>query len=209
MARPVRKLKDIEAAAIRLFAERGIGRVTTKEIAQEAGCAEGALYRHYPGLDELAWQLFKREVEKFGARLKEVLGSSDMSYPDRIRAGISLFYAFFDEDPVTFSFILLSEHQFAIRRRVNPKLSPEKLVLQLVRDGAAAGALGLRHPDLGAAMVLGLVLMPATMCATGELKGPLRQYVDETTAACLKILQPEGGKHEKGNRARTGKRSGS
>lgn len=188
MARPTRKLQDIERAAVRLFADRGVGRVTTKEIALEAGCSEGALYRHYPGMDELAWRLFKREVEKFSFELSKIL-HSDEDYAGRIRSSVAMFYEFFDRDPTTFKFILLSEHQFAANRRVDPKLSPEKLVLSFVKQGIQDGVFGISDAGLGASMVLGLVLMPATHLAIGMLKGPMKRYISGTTQACLEVLQ--------------------
>ncbi|NIT14444.1 MAG: TetR family transcriptional regulator, partial [Candidatus Dadabacteria bacterium] len=47
--------------------------VTIKDIANNAGCSEGALYRHYTSKEEMAWILYKREVEKLGQALSEIL----------------------------------------------------------------------------------------------------------------------------------------
>jgi AcrR family transcriptional regulator len=190
MARPVQKLRDIEAAAIRLFAARGVGRVTTKDIAQEAGTAEGALYRHYAGIEDMAWNLYKREVEAFGAKVKEVL-SSTKSYTDRICESVSLFYEFFDQDRTTFAFILLSEHQFSPERKINPRLNPQMLVYSFIQQGVKEGAFRHPHGNLAAAMVIGMVLTPATHCLTGKLKGPLSRHGDDVAKACLRILNAE------------------
>ena len=72
MPRPITKLDSIQNTAIGLLATRGIKEVTIKEIAREAKCSDGALYRHYTSKDEMAWLLYKREVEKLGAWLSEV-----------------------------------------------------------------------------------------------------------------------------------------
>lgn len=188
MARPVSKLQDIERAAVRLFADRGVGRVTTKDIAREAGCSEGALYRHYESMDELAWHLFKIEVEKFCSQLSKILRGKE-TYAARIKSSVAMFYEFFDRDRITFKFILLSEHQFAENRRIDPKLSPGNLVFSFVRQGVQDGAFRISDPSLGASMVLGLVLMPATHSATGMLKGPMKRYIAGTTEACLEVLR--------------------
>ncbi len=190
MAKPVTKLKSIEDTAIKLFASKGIKQVTIKDIAKEARCSEGALYRHYIGKDEMAWALYSREVEKFGASLKGMLkGKKD--FPERLNSAVKLFYSFFDDDPLTFSFILLSEHNFPLERKVNQELSPYNLVFELVKEGAKKGELKTLDPELGAAMLLGLVLQPATLRAMGRLKGKMSKKTYEVVQACLKVLNAD------------------
>ena len=64
MARPLKKKDDIEKAAIKLFATKGLARTVIKDIAREAEVTEGALYRHYTGKDEMAWKLFNKSKTK-------------------------------------------------------------------------------------------------------------------------------------------------
>ncbi|MCH8028541.1 MAG: TetR/AcrR family transcriptional regulator [Candidatus Dadabacteria bacterium] len=187
MARPTVKLDDIERAAIKLFASRGIGHVTIKDIAREAQCAEGALYCHYTGKDDLASTLFIREVSKFGSRLKTVLCGPG-SFDDRVRRGVGTFYAYFDDDPVAFSFVLLSQHNFPDGVDVDPEVNPVSLLIRFVEEGTKAGAFVTADPLFKASMVLGLVLQPATMMATGRLDGSMEQRADEVTKACLGVL---------------------
>jgi AcrR family transcriptional regulator len=187
MARQITKLNDIETTAIELFASRGLAQVTVKEISEHANCAEGALYRHYKSKEEMAWLLFRREVEKFGARLRKVLHSSE-SFAERIRASIELFYKFFDEDRVTFSFILLAQHDFPPEWKIDQALNPDALVAEFIKKGMKEGKVPVPDANLAAAMVLGLVLQPATMCAQRRLKGPLFKKAKIIEEACLKIL---------------------
>ncbi len=113
MARPITKLNAIEDTAISLFAARGIKEVTIRDIARQAGCSEGALYRHFVSKDEMAWLLYKREVEKLGAVLADIL-NQDGTFSERLRKSVDLFYTFFDQHPDKFKFILLSEYKFPI-----------------------------------------------------------------------------------------------
>jgi len=188
MAKPVKILKSIEDTAIKLFASKGIQQVTIKDIAKEAGCSEGALYRHYSGKDEMALSLYKNELEKFGVLLKAVLKGKG-TFSERLKSAVGLFYSFFDEDPVTFKFILLSEHHFPPQNKLEPKLNPHNLVFDFVQEGTKRGEFNNEDTELSAAMVLGLVLQPATLKATGRLKKKMSDKTNEVVEACLRVLK--------------------
>lgn len=187
MARPISKLEDIERTAIRLFASRGLAQVTVKLIAEEANCAEGSLYRYYRSKEEMAWKLFRREVEQFGSRLQKIL-KSPVSFSSRIKTSIELFYKFFDEDRDRFSFILLAQHDFPREWQIRKEFNPDFLVIDFIRQGMQQGVMRIEDATLGAAMVLGLVLQAATQCAKGRLKGPLLQKAKEIEGACIAVL---------------------
>jgi AcrR family transcriptional regulator len=187
MARPVQKLNDIERTAIRLFASRGVTGITIKDIASEAGCAEGALYRHFSGKEDLAWRLFQREVESFGSRVR-ALWKGPSSIVKKLEDGIEFFYRFFDEDPDLFSFILLSQHNFAVQKRLKKELNPETLVFEFVEEAKRSGQFKIEDARLCAAMLYGLVLEPATLVAEKKLKGPLSRYIPEVTKGALRLL---------------------
>ncbi len=173
---------------MRLFASRGLMGITIKDIAAEAGCAEGALYRHYSGKEDLAWRLFQREVEAFGKRIRLVWDGPG-SYAKKLKAGIELFYRFFDEEPDLFSFILLSQHHFSSDKKLKKSLSPVALVFQFIEDAWKSGELEIEDPKLGAAMLLGIVLQPATLVAEKKMKGPLLPYTSVVTKAAMRLLR--------------------
>src|SRR5437773_12213967 len=56
--------KILEATA-RLIQMKGLGRVTTKEIARETGLSEGALYRHFDHKEEIFFALMARHLPAF------------------------------------------------------------------------------------------------------------------------------------------------
>lgn len=53
------RTEDILHAAIRLFAQRGAERTTMAEIAAEAGISAGAIYRYFPGKEDLLGAVFE------------------------------------------------------------------------------------------------------------------------------------------------------
>ncbi len=200
MAKPTTKLESIEKTAIRLFASRGINQVTIKDIASEARCSEGALYRHYTSKEEMALILYKNELEKFGALLKSILQGGG-TFSERTKSAVEFFYSFFDQDPITFKFILLSEHHFPQKNKLNPKLNPHNLVFDFVRAGFKSGEFKIYDPELSASILLGIVLQPATLRATGRLRGKMSGKTNEVVKACLRALNskvnlPPGG-HKK------------
>ncbi len=54
--------ESILEAALVLFARKGIEKTTVQEIANEAGLSAGAIYRYYPGKDDLLRAVFEHCV---------------------------------------------------------------------------------------------------------------------------------------------------
>jgi AcrR family transcriptional regulator len=187
MARPTTKLEGIERAAMQLFSRHGLAKVTIRDIAEKAHCAEGSLYRHYDSKEKMAWTLFSREMGRFGERLRGVLQGNG-TWIERIPKAVRTFYHFYDEDPVTFRFILLAQHDFPREKPIPEDINPNDLVMHFIREGIETGQ--LRHPDpaLAACMVLGLVLQPATMHIYNRLKGSMLERADSVAEACIKVL---------------------
>ena len=86
--------KNIVAAAVEMFAEKGYSGTSTKEIAQKAGVAEGTIFRHYktkkdlllaivtPTMIRLLAPVIKRDLNK-------VLDKEFENFEDFIRAMVA------------------------------------------------------------------------------------------------------------------------
>ncbi len=180
------KLESIERTAIKLFAQRGLKEVTIKEIASEANCSDGALYRHYKSKEEMAWTLYKREVEGFGALIKQILENKDLSNNKKIYYSIELFYDYYDKYPTKFSFILLSQYNFLRELKVNKKLNPYHIMKECLKGMSKRKK--IKDIDLLSGMIFGLILEPARMKATKELKGKLKERTEIVYRACMSII---------------------
>ena len=61
--------EQIVSAAQRIIHERGLGGATTKAIAEEAGCAEGSIYRYFPDKHALFVECVKLRFPEFLAMM--------------------------------------------------------------------------------------------------------------------------------------------
>jgi len=66
---PKQTRNDLLKAATHLIHSRGLARVTTREIAREAGCAEGTLYKHFETKDDLFLAVLLESFPKFETAL--------------------------------------------------------------------------------------------------------------------------------------------
>lgn len=179
----------IERAALKLFVGEGIDAATTREIAQEAGVSEGALYRHYRGKDELALALFLETHNRLGDMLREAL-SSGGSLEDRIRAAVTAYCALADEDWLLFSFHLVSLNRFLphdAKRDDDPVTVLERIVAAMMDSGEIPKG----DPGLKTAMCLGVVMQPGQNKIYNRLPGPFSNHIETFTSTILAILHQE------------------
>ena len=187
MARTTTKLESIENTAMKLFGEKGIKEVSIKEISAHANCSEGALYRHYKSKDEMAWLLYKREVEKFGTLLRGIY-ESEQSLDRKLYNAIELFYDFFDREPVKFNFILLSQHNFPRELVVDQELNPFNLLYNFLKEGNKSGVFNIKDINLYVALIYGLIVQPPMFKATDRLEGKMKNKTKTVFENCIKLL---------------------
>jgi AcrR family transcriptional regulator len=184
MPRPSAKHR-IEAAALALFARKGVAGTSIRDIAAAAGVSEGALYRHFPGKDEMAAALF---AERYAA-LARSLGALDAG-PDfaaRLRAVIEGLCALHDREPDGFNFMLVVQHE-QLPRYDNAGGSPVDGLRRLIETGIASGDVTVRDPELATGLVLGIVVQTATLKLYGRITRPLGALAPALADAALRAL---------------------
>ena len=180
----------IARTALLLFVEQGITETTIRDIAGAAGIAEGTLYRHYESKDQLAWELFSTNYLAFALELDRLQQDYD-TLKDKLAAMIRQFCAFFDRDPVLFSYLLLAQH--AQLKKVTPEMQTAVTVLQkVIAQGMAKGEVPEMEVELAAAMVLGVVLEVAIFKAYNRITQDLSQLSETLVAACWRVLTEVG-----------------
>lgn len=176
----------IERAALKLFISEGVDAATTREIADEAGVSEGALYRHYKGKDELALALFMETHNRLAEMMQEAF-SQDGTIEDRVRRAVTAYCELADEDWLLFSFHLVSLNKFIphdTRREDDPVSVVERLVDMLMESGEIPKG----DPALIAAMSLGVVMQSGLNKIYNRLPGPFSRHIETFTRTIMAIL---------------------
>jgi AcrR family transcriptional regulator len=185
--RPVADTKArIESCALRLFVERGFLATSMRDIAACVGVTEGALYRHFIGKEQLAWQLFSTGYTDL-ARLLDRLQAAAPALPDKLDAMLDAFVTLFDSDPLRFNYLLLAQHG-QLNKVTADMPNPVEVVRRVLADAMERGELARGNPDFLAALVMGLVLQPATFIVYGRLERPLGGRTADIRRACRRIL---------------------
>lgn len=176
----------IETEALRLFVEKGVSETTTRDIAKAAGVSEGGIYVHFHSKDGLVRELFRRHYTAYGGQLAALAaqGGSVKSRLDRI---VHAFCELFDRDPLLFRFLLLVQHDQLNRLEPNGT-NPVEVLRSLILQGMKSGEIRKTDPDLMTAIVMGIVLQPATFKAYGRIRKSFRRMADELSETCWRAL---------------------
>lgn len=176
----------IERAALKLFVSKSVEGATTREIAEEAGVSEGALYRHYVGKEELATSLFMATHNRLGQMMIEGF-KAGTTLEDKVERVVTAYCQLADEDWLLFSFHLLSMHKHLpndTRRDDDPQTITETLIKGLMD----AGVIPHGDPAVIGSMCLGVMTQSGQNKAYNRLPGPMSAHIPTFTRAILAIL---------------------
>lgn len=177
---------DLRRAALKLFAEHGIPGASVRMIASEAGVSEAALYRHYKGKDELAYDLFLRGIGDLVLRL-QVATARESDSKAKIRALVTTYARAFDEDPALHGYLIQAQHLMLPRMPTNFP-NPRFLMREIVEEGQKTGVFAKGDPELHAAAIIGMIERVAVYHVYRTLSGALSDRVDTLVALVSKAL---------------------
>lgn len=181
------KLPDVMRAALKLFVQKGIDGTTTKDIAREAGVAEGALYRHYKGKDELAWDLFKTHLTQFTRELKgRVMGLEGAK--KRVYQFVEESFAAYESDPELYTYLILREHS-ELDKFAQTFEHPGTLVQKIIADGQKSGEIRAGEPFVLGSLFIGGIIRVAVVKMYGNLKKDLRHYTTDVADGIWAMLR--------------------
>jgi AcrR family transcriptional regulator len=179
----------IAAAALHLFAERGVDATPMPLIAEEAGVAVGSLYRYYANKEELVTRLYADNYRRLAEELGRVQ-SAERSTHDKIVAMAHFICGFFDREWDLARFLLLEQHMRL--KNYDGLANPVDIVCHVVADGMRDGDLRPLDPMLAAALVMGPVIQAATFRTYGRLTGPLAEVADQIVCGIWAAVAKQG-----------------
>jgi AcrR family transcriptional regulator len=177
-------------AALELFAEKGIEATTTREIAERAGAAEGTLYRHFRGKEDLAHSLYQRCAGELRERLA---AASAPTKPPRARleALVRGIFDFFAERPTSCTYLLTTRSD--AEEDDDPSRPPLGPFVEVLRDGVEQDAFRAPSVPLTAGWILAMVQRTVRYLKAGTLDLDEQAAIDRTVDAVLHLVAQEGG----------------
>jgi AcrR family transcriptional regulator len=182
--------RRILQVALNLFARHGLESVTVRQIADEAGYTNPALFKFFATKDALALYLF----ESCYVQLFEELNSAvdgKATFEERLDGILSVFFAHLERD--LDAFLYVQDHL----RQMWPRVSAatrRKSILFLIRralkQGIEAGSVREANPDLRVAALTGTLQQFARMLHFGEFKGKAIHWRPELEAIIRRVVAP-------------------
>jgi len=176
----------VEAAAIALFAEKGVVGASVAEIASAAKVSQGYLYRHWKDKDEMAFDLFARLYLALRDRF-QAAAEAEPTARQQIAAMIREGCRVHDEDPAGFRFLLTTQHQHLGRLPAGTRTMVD-VVRGVIAAGIAKGEIGLTDEAAATAVVFGIFLQAATFDLYGDLGRSLGETAEVLASACWRAV---------------------
>lgn len=185
MARPPKAREPLKNAALELFVEQGVHGTGIREIAKHAKCSEAALYRHWANKDALVDALFREHLSEVTSLIEQSI-AYEKTLQAKVLAACRACFKLYDQNQLVFRFVLLVQHELSKNLEDNLR-TPHTVVVDLVRDGIAAGE-AHGDPELKAAALIGIFLQVATAVLYGRMPGPLSSYASPVAAMAMRVL---------------------
>ncbi len=187
MVRPIRFKDAIYESAMKLFGEKGLTQTGIREIAKGAGVSEAALYRHWKGKRQLAWDIFKHGLEELHRALTHAV-PREGPFCDAVLTTVRIFFEAYDRNSQLFGYLLLSQHELW-KAKDDTVADPVAFWFDLLRSRAAEFQLdGKLHSDVLGPVTLGMMLQPSIAAAYHSVPVPLAQHTEAVSAAICRVL---------------------
>jgi AcrR family transcriptional regulator len=182
--------RQILRAAMKLFSERGLAATSIRDIADESGYTNPALYKHFASKEELALHLFDTCHRRVWTRCSEAVAAGK-TFEDQLAGFIGAWLELVDEHPEVIAFlsdsarVLWPKSGPAVRRHTMIGLARSLMSkAPAVRRGRSAA-----HPDVAAASLQGTLGELTRMLQVGVVPGPAVRWKRELVTFFLRLVK--------------------
>lgn len=172
--------RQILRAAMKLFSERGFAATSIRDIAQESGYTNPALYKHFGSKEELALHLFETCHRRMWASCNAAVVSAK-GFDEKLEHYIGRWLELVDEDPEVVAF--LSDSARVLWPKASPTVRRQTMIglarsLMLNAPQRRRGASAV-NPDVAAASLQGTLAELTRMLQVGVVDGPAVRWKGE------------------------------
>ncbi len=166
--------REVLRCALRLFVRRGLCETSIRDIAEDAGYTNPALYKFFDGKDALALHLFERCYEHLFAALQETQ-QKDGSFAENLDALLAGYARLLDSSLDAVLYVNETLRVFWPRLPASTRRrSLLRLFRALVELGRREGTVSPRvDADLAVAMLVGTLAQVARAAYFGEIPRPI------------------------------------
>src|SRR5262245_4075724 len=181
--------QEILRAAMKLFSERGFAGTSIRDIAQESGYTNPALYKHFASEEELALHLFDTCHRRLWAACNAAIASAK-GFGDKLCGYIVQCLALVYEHPEVMAFlsdsarVLWPKASPAVRRQTMIGLA-RSLMIKAPRPRRETPAV---NPDVAAASLQGTLGELTRMLQVGVVPGPAVRWKGEVVTLLLRLV---------------------
>ena len=157
------------AAALELFTTVGFRATTTPMLAERAGIAEGTIYRHFSGKDELLNAAYRQVQERATAIVKEVEADRALPVRDRLLGVARRMLEEAARDGAAMRMLLQTREERHLDERSRESSRQFRSALQQVMaSGKSDGVVRAGPAELWAAVWLAIVAFAVERVVAGE-----------------------------------------
>jgi AcrR family transcriptional regulator len=187
--------RQILRAALKLFSERGLAVTTIRDIADESGYTNPALYKHFTSKEELAQHLFETCHQHFWTSCAAALNSAK-DFDGKVEAYIGQWLDLVDEYPEVIAF--LSDSSRVLWPKAGPRVQQQTMIslaISLVaqapktrRAPRTRRRASQVDPRVVAASLQGTIEQLARMIQVGAAPGPATRWKADLVALFKKAV---------------------
>ena len=168
--------REILRAAMKLFSEQGLAATSIRDIADESGYTNPALYKHFASKEELALHLFETCHRRMWARCNAAIASAK-SFDERLEAYVGRWLEFVDEHPEVIAF--LSDSARVLWPKASPTVRRQTMIglaRSLALDAPRRHGASAVNLEVAAASLQGTLGELTRMLQVGVLGGPAARW---------------------------------